>query len=1049
MVRIQLATGFLDVKEGTAFPLNFQIGDIRDVSKRQGNFSKTITLTGSKNNNNLLNHYYDVNIEEGTFNINTLTTCSVIQDGLPVMEDCSMQLTGVVKTQVTDGYEEQVTYEVLVKDSKADFFTAITNKELTAIDFSDFNHTYDATNVVARFSNTVVDGFKYFLPGSGDAVYNTQEFKPAIFAKVYFDRIFADAGFQYDWPSLSYDRFDKLIIPYNGGVDNQDNQDFIVKAEITTPLTVNGNVNNGGYTNIGVTPSSIAIPPTVIDFTNWTELEDLQNIFNPITGVYSTPFIISSQNGQSYDYSITMNYQLNLVNTSGGTLFASNNLSAAAAVFYKPALGVSDNTQAIIFNNIYTNAAPPAGFTGANNAVQCPLTIPVGTTTILTQTIQTSVGLSYPLLNNLSLATLGLNVEQVYLTSNGGTYSPRFWRTGSVSGPAPTTGDILIQAVITSISLSILPSSNVIAIPGIIDVNDYVPKKIKQADFIKGIFNMYNLYATIDADQPNKLLLQNRDDFYDSGAEVDWTDKLAKDDEQNLSFLPELTSKKIILTYAADKDNPNTTYSNATNNIYGQAEVIFDNEYVKEVTTKAVLFSPTPVIKTIFGAYVPMLAGSAPETNIRILYDKTEAGQPLATCGQFYIYDYLSVGQINQTSYPLVGHFDDPLTPTFDINFAICDFYYYQPTSLTSNNLYNRYWRRTMGQINNGKMLTAMFNLKENDIQRLQLNDKIRIDNSWWNINKVIDYDANANKLTKVELISIDTEINFTPFMGPSGPDVPDPIPGIGPIQVLGTGHIITKKILNSNVFSNQATATVMGRGNVIVGGTKSVIVGDGNIVSEDEMITPFLRTSSINGSPASTVLLPSFVQTDATDVTLWNYGQGGIPTNTSYGEFALSSNTAGSGNTASGVTALSSNTIGVANTAIGYSALPNNTTGSSNTASGTGALFSNTSGNGNTASGQSALFSNTIGLANTASGMFALVTNTIGNSNTSIGVNTDSGNFDASIILGRDAAATASNQFVSGSVTYPAGAVNAAVVAQTQTWDVIINGVAHKILLA
>ena len=104
--------------------------------------------------------------------------------------------------------------------------------------------------MVARFSNTIVEGFKYFLPGSGDAVYNTQEFKPAIFAKVYFDRIFADSGFQYDWPSLSYDRFDKLIIPYNGGVDNQDNQDFLVKAEITTPLTVNANDNLGGYSSI-------------------------------------------------------------------------------------------------------------------------------------------------------------------------------------------------------------------------------------------------------------------------------------------------------------------------------------------------------------------------------------------------------------------------------------------------------------------------------------------------------------------------------------------------------------------------------------------------------------------------------------------------------------------------------------------------------------------------------------------------------------------------------------------------------------------------------
>jgi hypothetical protein len=50
---------------------------------------------------------------------------------------------------------------------------------------------------------------------------------------------------------------------------------------------------------------------------------------------------------------------------------------------------------------------------------------------------------------------------------------------------------------------------------------------------------MFNLYASIDSTQPNKLLLQNRDDFYDSGVEVDWTEKLAKDQEQELSFLPE------------------------------------------------------------------------------------------------------------------------------------------------------------------------------------------------------------------------------------------------------------------------------------------------------------------------------------------------------------------------------------------------------------------------------------------------------------------------------------------------------------------------------
>lgn len=850
MVKIQLSTGFLDVKEGTAFPLNFQAGDIRDISQRKGSFSKTITLTGSKNNNNLLNHYYDVNIVEGTFNINALTTCAVIQDGIPIMEDCSMQLTGVVKSQLTDGYEEQVTYEVLVKDSKADFFTAIANKELTDIDFSDLNHTYDAFNVVNRFSNTVANGFKYFLPASSDAVYNTQEFKPAVFAKTYLDRIFQDAGFTYDWPTMSYDRFEKLFIPYNGGVDNFDYNDYLVKAE-RTGLTINGTNNLPGVSNIAqiATTQSLA---TKINITGWTELEDIQNIFNPVTGGYSAPFNISSANAQSYDYSITMTYTLNLVNSSGVTCFGSLN-NAPAPVFYQPAIGVNVTGQPIIFSNLFTNTTPSATLLGVQNAVQSPLSILPGTTPILTQTVQTTIPLSYNQIGSGSISTIGLNVSQKIPTINNNP-SVRNWRRLSPSGTIASTGQVVIQAVISNIQISIVPSSTIYAIGGTIEVNDYVPKKIKQSDFIKGIFNMFNIYAQVDSTQPNKLILQNRDDFYDSGAEVDWTYKLAKDQEQSLSFLPEITSKKIILSYTADKDNPNTTYTNATNNIYGQAEVVFDNEYVKEITTKSTLFSPTPVIKTSFGAYVPMIAGAAPETNIRILYDKTTAGQPLATCGQFYIYDYGSVGQINLTSYPLVGHFDDPLTPTFDINYAICDFYYYQPTSLTSNNLYNRYWRRTMGQINNGKMLTAMFNLKEPDIQAMKLNDKIRIDNSWWNINKVIDYDANANKLTKVELISIDTEINFSPFTGPNGPEVPNPPAGIGPIQMLAMSSVNTTKMVNTNVFGNQATATVEGRGNVIVGGTRSVIVGDNYIISENTLVAENLMVTSFNGIPTGIV---------------------------------------------------------------------------------------------------------------------------------------------------------------------------------------------------
>jgi len=835
MVRIQLATGYLDVKEGTSFPLTFQVGDIRDISQRKGNFSKTIVLVGSKNNNDLLNHYYDVNIQAGTFDINAVTTCSVIQDGIPVMEDASLQLTAIKKVQLTEQYEEHVEYEVLIKESKADFFTAINNKELTDIDFSDLNHTYDAFNVVNRFSNTEVDGFKYFLPGSGDAFYSTQEFKPAIFAKTYFDRIFQDAGFTYSWPDLVDDKFDKLVIPYNGDTDNFDYADYTVKA-YAGPSTYTGTFFAGAaeFQNL----QTIAA---------WTETEDPQNIFTPTTGIYNTPFNISSNNAQQYDYNVQIQYEIRLVNSSGVTLYSGMN-GASSPVFYQPQIALTQNGTVCYTVNLYTNPAPLNNSATVTYAVQSPTSIPNGTTTILSQTAVTTMALTAQNLPQLSQGRIAIKVPRI-LTPITNASAP-LWRTGSAAGPVCASGQIKVQFVVTNIDISITPSNNIVAIGGTIDVNDYVPQKIKQNDFVKAIFNMYNLYADVDKNQPNQLNLIHRDAYYDAGNEVDWTYKLAKDQEQSLSFLPELTSKKLILTYAPDTDSPNATYTTATNQIYGQAEVVFDNEYVKDVTTKPVLFGPTPIIRTPFGAYVGMIAGQAPKTNIRIMYDSTaEIG--LSTCSPFHIYDYGTTGMTGVTTYPYVGHFDNPLNPTWDLNFSVCSFYYYQPLSLTDNNLYNRYWRRTMGQINSGKMLTAFFNLKDTDIQAMKLNDKIRIDNSWWNINKVIDYDANANKLTQVELISVDSEVNFMPFINPFGtPGVG--LPNISGIQQVANSTIVKTKSMNSNVLTGGGViGEVVNRGNVVPGGLRVMVATEGYSVEDDGIVTDNLVVRGrMNGIP-------------------------------------------------------------------------------------------------------------------------------------------------------------------------------------------------------
>ena len=791
MVRIQLENGYLDVKEGTVFPLNFAVGDIRDLTKRSGAFSKTITLVGSKNNHELLNHYYDVNISAGTFDINALTKCSVIQNNVPIMEDALLQLLSVNKNQQTDAYEQAVEYEVLIKDTRVEFFTAIANKELTDLDFTDLNHTFTAADIVATFNNTITDGFKYVLPYDTDNIYNVRQMKPAIYAKTYLDRIFATAGFQYEWSDLAAARFDKLLIPYNGDSNTFDTADYLVDEENTTPFTAS--VDSTTANNYRE------------DATGWTEITDVQGSFNPTTGEFTVPFSTNAAAGEAYIMEYQIDYEFQIDNTNATVVL--NSLSPFKAT---PVIGFS----ILGYNGQYSNLS-------AEQVINQGSIIPVGVTALTSGIVTGSVAL-------MSDGTVpaSLTAAQVANIVVG-------WQNGycQFTGALPVN----VELIVNSVRIKITPTANIQVIGGILDINQYVPLKIKQSDYVKSIFQMYNLYADTDTDQPNKLILRHRDEYYDSGAEKDWTQKLMKDREQNLIFLPDLTAKKLKLTYKADNDSPNVVYTQMTDEIYGQLEYTFENEYVRDTDTKELIFSPTPVVATTFDAYVPALNGEAPKTNIRILYDGGEQ-----TCGSWDLIEYGTTGELGITTYPMIGHFDDALTPTFDINFATCDYYYYTPSTLTANNLYNLYWRRTVNQINVGKMLVAYFHLTEADIQTLKLNDKIRIDNSWWNINKVIDYDANAEVPTKVELISIDTEIDLAPFVTNPGTPVSPPITASSHDTNLATRSV------EANVNLSGMDVIVRGEGNNIGDGLRGLVIGDNKTLQEDGIITP-----RINGAAA------------------------------------------------------------------------------------------------------------------------------------------------------------------------------------------------------
>ena len=853
MVKIQLETGYLDVRENSIVPFNLGVADVRDLTARSGTFSKTITLSGTKNNNILLGHYYDVNISTGSFNVNTLTKCDVLQDDIPILTDVYLQLLSVNKRQTTDAYEQEVEYEVLIKDSQADFFTKIDNSLLEDLDMSEMDHVYSASNVVASYSNTVTDGYVYPLGTAPSNVYPLSEFKPAIYAKKYWDKIHQYAGYTYEWSSISDDFFDKLVIPYNGEQYKADYSNYLVDADFIDQITFTQST--------GQSTSAVSA-----DLTNWGENQDNENVFDSIPGEYNVPFNVSS--GQSIDFAFNVDYQFNLINSTGSTVYLVDmNSSAFTGRYrYKVAFTLYKNGTQIIGS--FTTIDYIDGFTRNEGSLAN------GTTTIGSGVNQFVLPSSNLVTGDVITIRARVDVVEEFTTLR--------WKDANSTGAT----DVLVDYQVDTIALNIraIPSSNILSSGADVVMNTFIPRQVKQKDFVKSICQMYNLFVEPDESNPFKLIYKTRDDFYDSGVEKDWTLKLAKDRQQSLQFLPELSAKKLQLTYKQDKDEPNVVYEDAVREIYGQAEFIYDNEYVKGIDKKELIFSPTPVNVNSFGAYVPMIAFGAPKTNIRILIHNGTA-----TCGAYNVYDYGTTGQTNVTTYPVVGHFDNPLNPTFDINFATCDYYYYSGINLTNNNLYNNYWRRTVGQINTGKMLTAYFDLRENDIRTLKLNDKIRIDNSWWHINKVIDYDANSTNLTKVELMSVDQEIDLPTFV--RKPFVEEvPTQGRRPIE-----SVINAWYGRNNVNLSYGSVVTKGLGNVVIEGLTGVVEGNyktmvqNGIISESIVPSSPIRTEASNYNVLDTdsvvilnkigtkIVLPLASESKGKIVTLKNTATGNV----------------------------------------------------------------------------------------------------------------------------------------------------------------------------
>src|SRR5690606_30442289 len=147
----------VDLSDDVSFPITFNIADVREINNRNGAYSKTISIPGTKNNNDVFKYIFDI---QGVDNYDTRVKvkCNIVVETIPVLEGY-IQLNSIVATD-----NKYWTYECTIFGENANFSKEIDqNARLEDLDFSDLNHNFTIDAITQSWVQDWNYGYYYPL----------------------------------------------------------------------------------------------------------------------------------------------------------------------------------------------------------------------------------------------------------------------------------------------------------------------------------------------------------------------------------------------------------------------------------------------------------------------------------------------------------------------------------------------------------------------------------------------------------------------------------------------------------------------------------------------------------------------------------------------------------------------------------------------------------------------------------------------------------------------------------------------------------------------
>jgi hypothetical protein len=714
----------VDLTDSAPFPISYNVGDIKDLSKRKGTSSKTITLPWTQTNLNLFQSVYMFSSSSiGNFDPTIRATAKYYFNSI-------LQFNGYAQLQrctLNKSFELTLFSEVIQSVQE------MSKIKLNELDFSEYNHTLTRQNQVDTWGGTVVlngvdtnllnqgKGYYYGLTENGYDRPANDEFRltdipPQLYVYEVLLKLFQRVGITWDSDILETLAVKKMLLCYGGGelpsiTQEQADDDSVFCDEVLDFTTSQSVLSN----TLGILNFGTQTYTTDLNATTTTDLLTQVVTQSPLSIRAKTRGLFQVQYNGDHDFT------LDFIPEATGVLLDSQG-------FYRLELQTFKNNSLISTDTIYQGVVS-------------------GTTMSYSETF------SFTFTRDINLEindVVRFQVRVVTLLYNSVAFEPSF---------AQERLTVTTNTVANTSEINLQKQPQQLTDGGTVYLSAFLPDMTGDV-FFKGIINMLNLYVNPNENDPTILEIETLDDFYIDGND-DWTKKIDFSEDVIVTPTINFATRNYLLKFKDDADYWNTRYTTETNKKYGAFNIDSQSQYNNDTTIIELPFSAKCLVD------VPNLndevTGLVMPSNIAIDNGvvKPFKGSPYIcyrgalTSGNWIHIDENGEPDEN-TSYPFIGHTNIRDNATFDLLFGVPDKVFYTVTTYPNDNLYS-YHEQSITRIVNkfGKQIECQMWLLPLDVNRLNLRTIKLIDGVKFYIQKISEYDAQQNVNTTVELIKI------------------------------------------------------------------------------------------------------------------------------------------------------------------------------------------------------------------------------------------------------------------------------------------------------